>query len=32
MLAEGKGVAEVARELGVSETTYHRRRNQYGGR
>ena len=31
MLAEGKGVAEVAKELGVSENTYHRWRNQYGG-
>jgi transposase-like protein len=24
-------VAEVAKELGVSENTYHRWRNQYGG-
>ena len=31
MLAEQKGVAEIARELGVSENTYHRWRNQYGG-
>ncbi len=31
MLAEGAGVAEVAKELGVSENTYHRWRNQYGG-
>jgi putative transposase len=31
MLAEQKGIAEVARELGVSENTYHRWRNQYGG-
>ncbi len=31
MLAEGKGIAEVAKELGVSENTYHRWRNQYGG-
>jgi len=31
MLAEGKGVAEVAKQLGVSENTYHRWRNQYGG-
>jgi len=30
MSAEGKGVAEVAKELGVSENTYHRWRNQYG--
>ncbi len=31
MLAEGSGVAAVAKELGVSENTYHRWRNQYGG-
>ncbi len=31
MSAEGKGVAEVAKALGVSENTYHRWRNQYGG-
>jgi len=31
MLAEGKGIAEVAEQLGVSENTYHRWRNQYGG-
>jgi transposase-like protein len=31
MLAEGKGIAEIAKELGVSENTYHRWRNQYGG-
>ncbi len=31
ILAEGRGVAEVAKELGVSENTYHRWRNQYGG-
>ncbi len=31
MLAEGKGAAEIAKELGVSENTYHRWRNQYGG-
>jgi transposase-like protein len=31
MLAEQKGIAEVAKELGVSENTYHRWRNQYGG-
>ena len=31
MLAEQKSVAEVAKELGVSENTYHRWRNQYGG-
>ncbi len=31
LLAEGMGVAEVAKQLGVSENTYHRWRNQYGG-
>ncbi len=31
MLAEGSSVAAVAKELGVSENTYHRWRNQYGG-
>ena len=31
MLDEQKSVAEVAKELGVSENTYHRWRNQYGG-
>jgi putative transposase len=31
LLAEGKDVAEVARALEVSEQTYHRWRNQYGG-
>jgi putative transposase len=31
MLGEGKGVPEVAKELGVSEQTFHRWRNQYGG-
>jgi len=31
MLAEQKGIAEIAKELGVSENTYHRWRNQYGG-
>jgi putative transposase len=30
-LAEGADVAEVARQLEVSEQTYHRRRNQFGG-
>ncbi len=29
-LASGASVPEVARELGVSEATYHRWRNQYG--
>ena len=30
-LASGSTVAEVARELGISEATFHRWRNQYGG-
>jgi putative transposase len=31
LLAEGVDVAEVARHLEVSEQTYHRWRNQFGG-
>ncbi|MFB9280813.1 IS3 family transposase [Microbacterium laevaniformans] len=31
MLADGQNVAAVCRELGVSEQTYYRWRNQYGG-
>ena len=31
LLAEGKDVADVSRELGVSEQTYYRWRNQFGG-
>ena len=31
LLNEGKDVAEVARHLEVSEQTYHRWRNQFGG-
>ncbi|WP_126464298.1 IS3 family transposase [Propionibacterium australiense] len=31
MLAEGAGIAVVCRELGISEQTYYRWRNQYGG-
>ena len=31
MLGEGRQVAEVAKELGVSEQTFHRWRNTYGG-
>ncbi len=31
MLGEGKTTAEVAKGLGVSENTFHRWRNQYGG-
>jgi putative transposase len=30
-LASGKAIAEVCKGLGVSEATYHRWRNQYGG-
>ena len=30
-LSEGKSVADGARDLGVSEQTFHRWRNQYGG-
>ena len=30
-LASGASVPEVARECGVSEATYHRWKNQYGG-
>src|SRR5438045_9332241 len=31
MLGEGKSIAEVAKAFEVSEPTYHRWRNQYGG-
>ncbi len=31
LLAEGKDVADVCRELGVAEQTYYRGRNQLGG-
>ncbi len=31
LLAEGADIADVARHLEVSEQTYHRWRNQYGG-
>jgi len=31
LLGEGKGIAEVAKHLEVSEVTYHRWRKQYGG-
>jgi len=31
MLGEGKGVSEVAKALEVSEQTFHRWRNTYGG-
>jgi putative transposase len=30
-LALGNSVPEVARELGISEATFHRWKNQYGG-
>lgn len=30
-LASGSTVPEVARDLGISEATYHRWKNQYGG-
>lgn len=31
MLGEGRTIAEVAKELEISENTFHRWRNQYGG-
>ena len=31
LLGEGKTIPEAARELGVSENTFHRWRKQYGG-
>jgi transposase-like protein len=31
MLSAGKGIAEVCQKLEVSEQTFHRWRNQYGG-
>jgi transposase-like protein len=31
MLSEQKSIAEIAKQLGVSENMYHRWRNQYGG-
>ena len=31
MLGEGKTIPEAAKELGISEQTYDRWRNQYGG-
>jgi putative transposase len=31
MLGEGRAIPEVAKVLGISENTYHRWRNQYGG-
>jgi transposase-like protein len=31
VLGEGKTIPEAAKELGISEQTYHRWRNRYGG-
>lgn len=31
LLAQGKAIGEVARELGVSDNTYYRWRHEYGG-
>jgi putative transposase len=31
MLADGLAIAEIAKRLEISEQTYHRWRNQYGG-
>ena len=31
LLSQGKTIGEAARQLGVSEQTYYRWRNQYGG-
>jgi putative transposase len=31
LLGEGKGLEEVARHLEITESTWHRWRNQYGG-
>ena len=31
LLGEGETIPEAAKELGISEQTYHRWRNQYGG-
>lgn len=31
LLAEGKNIEEVARHLEITESTWHRWRNQYGG-
>jgi putative transposase len=31
LLGEGRDVADVCRELGISEQTYYRWRNQFGG-
>ena len=31
LLGEGRTIPEAAKELGISENTYHRWRNRYGG-
>ena len=31
LIGQGKTIPEAAKELGISEQTYHRWRNQYGG-
>ena len=31
LIGEGETIPEAAKELGISEQTYHRWRNQYGG-
>jgi putative transposase len=31
LIGQGRTIPEAARELGISEQTYHRWRNQYGG-
>ena len=31
LIGEGKTIPEAAKELGISEQTFHRWRNQYGG-
>jgi putative transposase len=31
LIGEGRTIPEAAKELGISENTYHRWRNQYGG-
>ncbi len=31
LIGEGKTIPEATKELGISEQTYHRWRNQYGG-
>jgi putative transposase len=31
LVGEGRTIPEAAKELGISEQTYHRWRNQYGG-